>query len=152
MDILEDNAFHSSEDIIAELQDRKSRLNNIMVYNLPDSVNAEASDQQSDLFDKCNKFHEKTIRPLKITRPSKEDVHWIFQNKKTRCKDINIAISADLTQQQRAYRLKVVEELKSRLDKGKKGNIHQIYQRCSQHCSGQVSEKEKQCWSYTSIG
>lgn len=137
---LEDNALFVSEDIIAELQDRNSREKNIMVYKLRDSVNAEATDKQRviDLLSKCsaapsfnvndmvvsrlgNKFVDGSIRPLKVALPSKEDVHWVFHNKKMLCREGCIAISADLTRQQRAHQARVINELKNRKDKGEEG-------------------------------
>lgn len=139
LDTIEDNALLVTEDIIAEIQDRNAREKNIMIYNSKDSNNAEASDKQmvSELLLSSNevppfniddivvsrmgnKFINNSNRPLKVTLPSKENVHWVFHNKKALCKG-DIGISADLTRQQRTYRSSVIKELKSRKEKGEEG-------------------------------
>lgn len=139
LDTLEDNALLLSEDIITEIYDRKSRENNFIIYNSADSKNAETSDKQMviDLLSSCdeipsfninniivsrigNKFVKGSNRPLKVTLPSNEDVHWIFHNKKALCKD-DLSIAADLTRKQRNYLAHIIKELKKRKENGEDG-------------------------------
>lgn len=140
LDILEKNALHKSENVVAEIQDRLSRAKNIIIYKLRDAANAEISDKQrvievlsqgdrqpsfniNDIIVSRigNKFVNKVTRPVKVTLPSVEDVHWVFHDKRVLCGKSDIAISADLTRQQREYRSSVVDELKSRLEQGEEG-------------------------------
>lgn len=136
LDTLEENGLCTGEDLIAEIRDRKSRENNFIIYNLTDTKNASATDHQTvvDLLSTCkdtppfdldniivsrlgNKFSSGNIRPLKVTLPSNEHVHWIFSQRKFICKN-KITISADLTRKQREFLASIVRELKTRKNNG----------------------------------
>lgn len=138
-EVLEDKLQFNTENIISELHDRQSREKNIIIYNLDDSPNAASTDINviQELFNKCseslpfelnelliqrlgNKFSRGKNRPLKITVPSVSNVHWIYSQKKFIVGNSKIAISGDLTKQQRDYRRSIIMELKSRISNGEK--------------------------------
>lgn len=136
LESVEENSLHLVENTIAEMMDRKFRERNVILYNLPDSKNAAKSDCQKfiELLSPCsddlpfkigdikvrrlgNKFVNGKVRPLKITLPTVNDVHWLFHHKRDICKD-KLFISGDLTTMQRQYKSRVINELKQRKEDG----------------------------------
>lgn len=141
IEVLEENTSHNIEFIISEMQDRHSRECNLIIYNLNDAKDASKTDSQrlQNLFERCSEalpFDIKDImsqrlgknfikgkqRPLKVTLPKRDDVHWIYSQKKNIVGDSNISISGDLTKQQRNYRVSVIKEIKKRSSEGE-GNL-----------------------------
>lgn len=133
---IEESALHQVDSIIHEINDRQSRANNIIIYNLCDSKDAAKNDFQrlQQLLSRCdgdlpfdinsvehqrlgNKFINGKSRPLRVTLPSKNHVHWIFSQKKNII-DGSLGISGDLTKNQRAYRASIIKELKRRKSDG----------------------------------
>lgn len=123
-----DNTGILNNDLFAELQDRQNRVNNIMVYNLP-----EQSQDRDDVISllesldipdavvknvvRVGQPNKNGRRCLKVTF-QKQEVAQLAVRSKTKLKGTNIYISPDLTKTQAEAEARVKAELRQRLSNG----------------------------------
>lgn len=122
-----------------EIKDRLVREKNFIMYNAPDSIDANSTDKvflqqllaNSNLqipFDTENfktvrlgkKYKEGEIRPVKISMDNAEYVHWFYHNK-NRIFDDTINIKGDSTKAQQEQYKKLKAELVKRINEGETG-------------------------------
>lgn len=99
------------EDILKEINDRENRSTNIILFNLEESVSGSLTDTDfaKDIIriiqpEKVHNFKllrlgnrkQDLMRPLRISLPSKQDVHEILRNKS--CYSGPVRIAQDLKQ------------------------------------------------------
>lgn len=135
IDILNTNEMQES--MIKEFIRRQSKEGNFIIFNFPDSPNANKSDLATikNLLSNYNlnnihlkttrlgkNFIENSNRPMKVLSNSGDLVYWVFQNRKNIFQP-NISIQNDLTiAQQESYK-KLKEELQHRINNGEKDLI-----------------------------
>lgn len=140
LDTVEEKVLYLNEDIITEITDRLERKNNILIFNMKDSKDSANTDkvaiinllskvEQQPPFDlnsiivsrMGNKFVAEKPRPIKVSLPLSEHVHWVLKNKKHICKDVNISITTDSTVKQREFRSSVLGVMNDRKKNGEEG-------------------------------
>lgn len=124
---------NSNEDILNEMAERQKRATNIIIFNLPESsVPDHDYNEVSNIFKditkepveiikttRIGKKNKNGARSLKITLQNAQSALNIIRNR-TKLKDKNIFINADLTPNQRMHFNNTRDELKRRLANGEK--------------------------------
>ncbi|KAJ3662107.1 hypothetical protein Zmor_006466 [Zophobas morio] len=123
-------------DVVCELNDRKERSNNILIFNVPESKESKVEDRvKSDLsfinsileplgtFPTAKKIFRlgfpkpNVVRPLKLVFENKEEAKCILRSNKNNPSKIN-HFHADLTKIQRESNATTIKEFKDRKSKG----------------------------------
>jgi len=123
------------EQTLAEISDRHSRSNNIILFNIPESTTQSNLDDKntiSSIFQQIGVLVEpinclrlgklsNNCRPLRATLPNQHDVFDVLKNKR-KLSDLanfkNISISSDKTLLQRKHLKNLFDELNSRKTAG----------------------------------
>lgn len=118
------------ESILAEVQERQKRMNNIMMFNLPETNDdmMKASEILRLLVTnyeigvakvlRVGKANKNGIRALKITLNNANDVDQVVWAKKGILKGRNVYISADLTPMQNENLKQLKQEMETRKENG----------------------------------
>lgn len=125
------NVSSPSTEVIAEIQDRQNRLNNLMIFNLPENGRDEEDIRQifNDLVNevpppnsimRIGKRNAKGARSLKISLNTSNDVQKLFKNRH-KLKGKHIYLGYDLTHMQRQDEKAVLEEFRRRKSNGESG-------------------------------
>lgn len=129
------NVTINSEDIIAEMLDRKNRARNIIITNIPEAKSVSYSDKTKEDKDtltellkdfevdtdniktyRLGKYNNKA-RPIKVVLNSEEEAKKILKNR-NKVRLTNVHIHGDQTKKQREYFYEVKNNLEELLKKG----------------------------------
>lgn len=125
----------SGEDCFNEMQNRQARINNLMIFNLPEGNDAveipkllETLSENPPEIVKTTRIGKKNkngYRSVKVTLSSQNEVLSLLKNR-SRLKGSKVYINSDLTPNQREHEKSVLDELKTRKAQGE-DNLHLRY-------------------------